>query len=299
MRPPILTYPPNPPPRTPTPPDGRRAAIAAIFRLDAATGQPQLLFIRRANNPRDPWSGNVALPGGKQDAIDGDDDEATAIREASEEVGLQLTAPSWHRLVRLTPDRIIHPGGRPMVVSLFGFAATTVTTEAPDGFLLRTDASEVSHAWWVPATWLSPERLEWRTMRIEQLRPKLGKHPVVLRGCHAVGLGTVRYAAIPLPPPSGADAGLFVLWGLTLLFLSDARRCSTVATPLVGAGAQGEFVHPFRAGGGGPLVDAAFRACAFGRAGTTTSRELRTLAIASGALLLGLAVARRCVSSFG
>lgn len=293
MRSPFLTYPPTPPSRTLTPPDGRRAAIAAIFRLDAATGQPQLLFIRRAENPRDPWSGNVALPGGKQDAADGDDDEVTAIREASEEVGLDLTAPSWQRLGRLTADRVIHPRGRPMVVSLFGFAATA---DAPDGSCLRTNASEVSHAWWVPATCLSPESLEWRHMRIEQLRPNLGKRPVVLRGCRAIGLGSVRYAAIPLPPPQGADAGLFVLWGLTLLFLSDARRCSAVATPLVGAGAQGRFVHAFRAGGGGPLVDAAFRAWAFGRSGA--SRELRTLAIAGGVLLFGLAAARVCLRRY-
>ena len=87
-----------------------------------------------------------------------------------------------------------------------------------------------------------------------------------------------------------------MLWGLTLLFLSDARRCSAVATPLVGTGAQGRFVHPFRAGGGGPLVDAAFRAWAFGRSG---SRELRTLAIAGGVLLLGLVVARGCLRFVG
>lgn len=288
MRPPFLTYPPTPPSRTPTPPDGRRAAIAAIFRLDAATSQMQLLFIRRAVNPRDPWSGNVALPGGKQDAADGDDDEVTAIREVSEEVGLDLTAPCWQRLGRLTADRVIHPRGRPMVVSLFGFATDA---DAPDDCFLRTDASEVSHAWWVPAMWLSPEHLVWRTMRIEQLRPNLGKQPAVLRGCRAIGLGSVKYAALPLPPPAEADPGLFVLWGLTLLFLSDARRRSAVAVPLVGAGAQGRFVHPFRAGGGGPLVDAAFRAWAFGR-GADASRELRSLAIAGGVLFFGLALAR-------
>ena len=63
-----------------------------------------LLFIRRAINPNDPWSGNVAFPGGKQDPDDGDDDERTAMRETQEEVGLDLH--SWRRLGRLTEESL-------------------------------------------------------------------------------------------------------------------------------------------------------------------------------------------------
>ena len=79
----------------------RRAAIAAIFRVHPSTGEEQVLFIRRAVNSNDPWSGNVALPGGRQDASDNGDDEATAMREAREEVGLDLSADGWDRLGRL------------------------------------------------------------------------------------------------------------------------------------------------------------------------------------------------------
>ena len=43
------------------------------------------MFIKRTLSPRDPWSGNIAMPGGRADADDGDDDEATAIREVREE----------------------------------------------------------------------------------------------------------------------------------------------------------------------------------------------------------------------
>ena len=76
-----------------------------------------LLFIRRAINPRDPWSGNVAFPGGKQDPDDGDDDERTAMRETQEEVGLDLH--SWRRLGRLTEDKTIRPHWlRPKAASL-------------------------------------------------------------------------------------------------------------------------------------------------------------------------------------
>jgi 8-oxo-dGTP pyrophosphatase MutT (NUDIX family) len=66
----------------------RRAAVALIFRA-GASGAPELLFIRRADYPGDPWSGQVAFPGGREEA--GDANLAnTAIRETREETGLDL-----------------------------------------------------------------------------------------------------------------------------------------------------------------------------------------------------------------
>ena len=116
-----------------------------------------LLFIRRAINPRDPWSGNVAFPGGKQDPDDGDDDERTAMRETQEEVGLDLH--SWRRLGRLTEDKTIRPRGKKtMVISLFGFIL-----ESDEHTPLRPEPGEVADAWWVPADLLCPERVEWRS----------------------------------------------------------------------------------------------------------------------------------------
>ena len=40
----------------------RRAAIAAIFRQQH--DQPEILFIKRADKLGDPWSGQMAFPGG-------------------------------------------------------------------------------------------------------------------------------------------------------------------------------------------------------------------------------------------
>lgn len=73
----------------------RRAAVALVLRRrhhrrktgdnDAeAVSSVEILLIRRAINERDPWSGDVALPGGKVEA-DETDFEA-AIRECREEV---------------------------------------------------------------------------------------------------------------------------------------------------------------------------------------------------------------------
>jgi 8-oxo-dGTP pyrophosphatase MutT (NUDIX family) len=63
------------------------AAVAVVL----AASPESLLLIRRAERAGDPWSGHMALPGGRRDAPD-DDLVATATREAVEEVGLPLGA---------------------------------------------------------------------------------------------------------------------------------------------------------------------------------------------------------------
>jgi 8-oxo-dGTP pyrophosphatase MutT (NUDIX family) len=65
-----------------------RAAVAVILR-EGASGL-ELLFIRRAENPQDPWSGQIAFPGGRAERAD-PDLRATAIRETLEEIGVDLS----------------------------------------------------------------------------------------------------------------------------------------------------------------------------------------------------------------
>lgn len=62
-----------------------RAAVAVI----AAPEPDAILLIRRAERPGDPWSGQMGLPGGRWGAAD-PDLQHTAIREATEEVGIDL-----------------------------------------------------------------------------------------------------------------------------------------------------------------------------------------------------------------
>src|SRR5690606_14765846 len=66
-----------------------RAAVAAILR-ETERG-PEVLFIRRAENERDPWSGHMAFPGGRLEPND-PSLVHTAVRETAEEVGLDLDA---------------------------------------------------------------------------------------------------------------------------------------------------------------------------------------------------------------
>lgn len=119
-------------------PDVRRAATALILR-PGTTGL-ELLLIQRAVFDGDPWSGQVALPGGRSDATD-PSLVYTAIRETREETGLDLES-GGHLLGPLDELHPRTPALPPIVVR-------------PHVFALEADQPlaanrEVAHAFWVP-----------------------------------------------------------------------------------------------------------------------------------------------------
>ncbi len=61
------------------------AAVAIIFRnLDH---NPEVLLVKRISSSSDPWSGQIAFPGGRYRPLDGDLKE-TVLRELEEETGV-------------------------------------------------------------------------------------------------------------------------------------------------------------------------------------------------------------------
>jgi len=66
----------------------KSASVAVIFR--DAQDDEEVLLIRRAEREGDPWSGQVAFPGGMVSAADRSFED-TAMREAAEEVGVDLS----------------------------------------------------------------------------------------------------------------------------------------------------------------------------------------------------------------
>ena len=124
-------------------PVAHKAAVAAVLRATAAGAE--LLFIRRAEHPRDPWSGHMGLPGGRGDPGDATP-LAAAIRETREEIGLALERDA-RPLGRLTEVHThLGAGALPRSVVPFGFAL-----EREPAFALN---HEVQEALWVPLGFL-------------------------------------------------------------------------------------------------------------------------------------------------
>jgi 8-oxo-dGTP pyrophosphatase MutT (NUDIX family) len=157
-----------------------RAAVAVVLR--GHPGTMELLFIERASREGDPWSGDIAFPGGRIDPGDADA-QAAAERETLEEVGLSLDAAvPLGRLDDLFGMKTATSG---IVVSAFIYHVGQPVELTPN--------HEVQEAFWFPVeALLDPERQE----------DFLAEH----------GL---RYPGIVV-----ADEGRRVVWGLTYRFLT-------------------------------------------------------------------------------
>lgn len=117
----------------------RRAAVALVLRV-ADDDALELLFVKRAEYPGDPWSGHVAFPGGRHEPGDATLWD-TAVRETREETGLDLVRDGLPlgRLDELHPRTPTLPA---IVVRPY------VAVAAPSApFVL---SSELSAAFWMP-----------------------------------------------------------------------------------------------------------------------------------------------------
>jgi len=127
----------------------RKAAVALIFR-SGADGQPELLFIKRADYPGDPWSGQVAFPGGREEP--GDSSLAdTAARETREETGIDLsrdgafigTLDDLRPRINRLPDVIV----RPYVVLLDRCEPLILSQEVALAFWIPLPALKEAESW--------------------------------------------------------------------------------------------------------------------------------------------------------
>ncbi|MEO6094310.1 MAG: NUDIX domain-containing protein [Fibrobacteria bacterium] len=135
-----LSEPSSSAPRGPIP----KVPQAAVALIRTNGPDPEFLLLRRASNPKDPWSGHFALPGGRWETRDQDLLE-TCMRETLEETG-----------IRLEPGQLIHPlpmaiagmhMGRPMEVAPFLF-------EIPSKPVLALAAAEIAAFHWLAQSYL-------------------------------------------------------------------------------------------------------------------------------------------------
>ena len=139
-------------------PGGWLAAVALVLR-PAGSGS-EVLLIRRARDERDPWSGQMALPGGRKDSHDTSLLE-TAIRETREEVGLDLERHG-EQLGRLAPMAPASPSLPPLTILPFVF-------QVDAGVPARVASPEVASLHWVHLAHLTDNknRIQFRFQRGE------------------------------------------------------------------------------------------------------------------------------------
>lgn len=169
-------------PPMPAPPRALEAAVALLLRPG---NDLDILLIRRAQHAGDPWSGHVALPGGRRHA--GEPLADTARRETLEEVGLDIDRTG--RLLGALPP--VAPASRrlpSLAVSPFVFAVEP-------GHELTLDPKEVDAAVWVP---------------LGEMRNERAAGEILIE----VGEGSRQR----FPSLTWQD---YVVWGLTLRILHD------------------------------------------------------------------------------
>ena len=123
-----------------------RCGVAAI--VSPSEQGLQVLLMRRAKRPGDPWSGDMSFPGGRQQGSDLST-QATAIRETCEEIGLSLDQASCIGRFSDVMTRK-HEHWRPMIVTPWLFWLETKAE--------TTTNHEAVETVWVPLDFLCDEK---------------------------------------------------------------------------------------------------------------------------------------------
>ncbi len=191
-------------PKARTRPPGVRLASVALIHRPRESGDLDLLFIERARQSGDPWSGQMAFPGGRMDPDDGTL-VRTAVRETREEVGVDLDQAG--RLVGRLDDVQGMARGRPipLIIRPHVFVLTRPV-------VLRPNPDEVASTVWISLSWLLSGQ----------------------------GRDTMAYTwhGVTVPLPCVRDQG-YVIWGMTYRMLDNlldrlrAREAFTSSTERV------------------------------------------------------------------
>ena len=146
--------------------DARRRAAVALLLREQRRG-PEVLFIERARRMGDPWSGQMAFPGGGVDAADPSPRRA-AERETREELGIRLDPTQFLGRIDDLEGR-----PRPIVVSCFVYHLNLPITLNPN--------AEVEQAFWVPVSVLLDRS---RTVAFEHPDDSRQLYPGIQVGTH-------------------------------------------------------------------------------------------------------------------
>ncbi|KUJ08586.1 putative NUDIX family hydrolase [Mollisia scopiformis] len=174
----------------------REAFVQQFFEQSwVQHGDPEVVFIKRAARVGDRWTSHVALPGGKRDPED-EDDKAVAIRETSEEIGLDLTSEDAFFVGNL-PERVVSTSwGKVPIMVLCPFVFLWTQPDLPPFHLQPT---EVASTHWVPLRiLLSPSSRTCEYVDVSDRFARRGGAAVkaIIRSI----LGKMQFSAIRLLP---------------------------------------------------------------------------------------------------
>jgi 8-oxo-dGTP pyrophosphatase MutT (NUDIX family) len=149
--------------REPFPSDSKkpRGAVAVLFKEEAE--DLWLLMIKRGENPRDPWSGQMAFPGGHVDPVDRTLLD-TAARETLEEVRIDIRHQEFLGCLHNA-----QPRNAPMVVTPFVFLLL--------GEVHPTTSREAKEILWVPMSFLLNSK------NVSSIRVPIGQREISM-GCY-------------------------------------------------------------------------------------------------------------------
>ncbi len=172
---------------------GERCAAVAMILREPAPGAVEVLFIRRAQRAEDPWSGQMAFPGGHVE--EGDESlEAAARREALEEVGLRLDADMLIGNLDAVQGRPV----RSVVVAPFVYHYAS-------GDAAHALSDEVDEVVWVPLAYLAD------AANLAPYRVAIERRRGDFQAFHY---------------------GRYVIWGLTLRIIDNFMRRFGIALPV-------------------------------------------------------------------
>jgi 8-oxo-dGTP pyrophosphatase MutT (NUDIX family) len=131
---------------TPGPPDSSLSEAAVLLAL-RTTDPLELLLIQRAEKEGDPWSGHMALPGGRREPHDAGL-LATALRETHEETAILVPPTDVIGALKEV---------RPSYRRRFSILIAPFVAVVPPGTRAVPSPAEVETALWVPLSHLASD----------------------------------------------------------------------------------------------------------------------------------------------
>lgn len=195
--------------------------LSVIKNEHAQKGTVEMLYIKRAVNKRDRWSGHVAFPGGHVEEETGESAKDAAERETLEEIGLDISNKKNFAFLGRLDDR-----AATNTLTVSSFVYLQICAKTPP---LVPDPKEVAGTLWVPVDMFLKNA---NAMLVRPHVVQLYMGPEFLRKSgllEFLGLTSLHFPSLHLPNDCTLE---YILWGLTLGITSEIYILGADRIPL-------------------------------------------------------------------